>query len=508
MITPDSTDFTLGVVGAGLMGGGIAQVAAQAGIRTLLFDAQAGAAIKARQNIAAVFERLVAKGKLSNEAAAAALAKIEPVDSLDAFAVCHTAIEAIVEDLDVKRQTFGKLEQVVTTDCVLATNTSSLAVTAIASACAQPGRVGGFHFFSPVPLMKIVEVIDGVRTEPRVGELLIALATRMGHTPVRARDTPGFIVNHAGRGYGTEALRILSESVTEFHTIDRILREAAGFRMGPFELLDLTGLDVSQPVMDSIYHQYYEEPRFRPSPMLLQRRQAGLLGRKTGGGFYRYVDGAMQPIAPPAPPAARPASVWVSRHFPESHALVSFLVWDLGGVLEAGDRPSAEALCIVTPVGGDATSRAVEEQLDAHRTVAIDTLFGTTTYRTLMATPVTTHAMREAALGLFQADGVPASLIHDSAGLVAQRVVAHIVNIACDIAQQGIATPHDIDRAVTLGLGYRQGPLAMGDAIGAGTILAILESLQNFYGDPRYRPSPWLKRRARLGVSLLTPDTA
>ena len=140
--------------------------------------------------------------------------------------------------------------------------------------------------------MKIVEVIDGVRTGPRVGEMLTALATRMGHAPVRARDTPGFIVNHAGRGYGTEALRILGESVADFHTIDRILRDGAGFRMGPFELLDLTGLDVSQPVMDSIYHQYYEEPRFRPSPLLLQRKQAGLLGRKTGGGFYQYADGA------------------------------------------------------------------------------------------------------------------------------------------------------------------------------------------------------------------------
>ena len=506
MISSDSTGFTLGVVGAGLMGGGIAQVTAQAGIRTLLFDAQAGAAAKAKQNIAATFQRLAAKGKMSGEAVAKALEQVQPVDTLGALAACHVVIEAIIENLAVKQETFRRLEEVVTADCVLATNTSSLSVTAIASACASPGRVGGFHFFSPVPLMKIVEVIDGVRTGPRVGNLLTALATRMGHAPVRAQDTPGFIVNHAGRGYGTEALRILGEGVAAFHTIDRILRDGAGFRMGPFELLDLTGLDVSQPVMDSIYHQYYEEPRFRPSPLLLQRKQAGLLGRKTGGGFYQYVDGAMQPPATSTSPAARPASVWVSRHYPESHALVTFLVWDLGGKLDTGERPSEDALCIVTPLGGDATSRAVDEQLDPHRTIAFDALFGTTTHRTLMATPVTTPAMREAALGLFQADGVPASMIRDSAGLVAQRVIAHIVNVACDIAQQGIATPQDIDRAVTLGLGYRQGPLAMGDTIGPGTILAILEALQDFYGDPRYRPSPWLKRRARLGISLLTTD--
>ena len=507
MTTPESKDFTLGVVGAGLMGGGIAQVAAQAGVRTLMFDAQPGATAKAKQSIGATFQRLMAKGKLTEEAVNLALDRLQPVDTLDGLAACHVVIEAIVEDLAVKQETFKQLEAVVAPDCVLATNTSSLSVTAIASACASPGRVGGFHFFSPVPLMKIVEVIDGVRTEPRVGEMLTALATRMGHAPVQARDTPGFIVNHAGRGYGTEALRILGESVADFHTIDRILRDGAGFRMGPFELLDLTGLDVSQPVMDSIYHQYYEEPRFRPSPLLLQRKQAGLLGRKSGGGFYQYADGAQQQPAPVVPPAARPARVWVSRHFPESHALVTFLIWDLGGKLDTGDRPSADALCIVTPLGGDATSRAVDEQLDPQRTVAIDTLFGTTTHRTLMATPITTQAMREAALGLFQADGVPASMIHDSAGFVAPRVIAHIVNVACDIAQQGIATPQDIDRAVKLGLGYRQGPLAMGDALGPGTILAILESLQTFYGDPRYRPSPWLKRRARLGISLLTAGT-
>ena len=508
MSSPDSRDFTLGVVGAGLMGGGIAQVAALAGIRTLLFDAQSGAAERAKQQIAASLQRLASKGKLTDAAVAQALACLHPVNELTAFSDCHAVIEAIVENLAIKQETFKRLEAVVSHDCVLATNTSSLSVTAIASLCDNPGRVGGFHFFSPVPLMKIVEVIDGVRSESRVAELLTTLAKRMGHTPVRAQDTPGFIVNHAGRGYGTEALRILGENIAPFNVIDRILRDGAGFRMGPFELLDLTGLDVSQPVMDSIYHQYYEEPRFRPSPLLLQRKQAGLLGRKSGAGFYQYADGAMQAIVPATPPLARPASVWISRQYPESHALVSFLVWDLGGKLEDSDRPSDEALCIVTPLGGDATRHAIDEQLDPARTIAIDTLFGTTTHRTLMATPVTTAAMRETALGLFQADGVPASMIRDSAGMVAQRVIAHIVNVACDIAQQGIATPQDIDRAVTLGLGYRQGPLAMGDAVGPGTILAILEALQDFYGDPRYRPSPWLKRRAQLGISLLTPDIA
>src|SRR5262249_20652731 len=159
----------------------------------------------------------------------------------------------------------------------------------------HPGRVGGFHFFSPVPLMRLVEVIDGALTSNWVTEALVAVAVQMGHTPVHAKDTPGFIVNHAGRGYGTEALRILAENAAEFHVVDRILRESVGFRMGPFELLDLTGLDVSHPVMESIYNQYYQEPRFRPSPLLAQRRDAKLLGRKTGRGFYEYREGAQQP---------------------------------------------------------------------------------------------------------------------------------------------------------------------------------------------------------------------
>ena len=506
MAGPEPTQFTLGIVGAGLMGGGIAQVSAQAGIRTLIFDTNAGAAVAAKQNIDAILQRLVAKGKILGDDAVKALANIEPADSLSALAVCNIVIEAIVENLDAKKETFRSLETVVSSNCVLATNTSSLSVTSIAAACRLPGRVGGFHFFSPVPLMRVVEVIDGVRTESRVGEMLTALANRIGHTPVRAQDTPGFIVNHAGRGYGTEALRILGESVATFHAIDRILCEGAGFRMGPFELLDLTGLDISQPVMESIYHQYYEEPRFRPSPLLLQRRQAGLLGRKTGIGFYQYVDAKIQRIQPLPVPAARPTGVWISGIRADAHKLVSAIVGELGGNLDTGERPAPDSLCVVTPIGTDATTCAVEEHLDARRTVAIDTLFGINSHRTLMATPVTTELMREAALGLFQADRIPASLIRDSAGFVAQRVIAHIVNIACDIAQQGVATPGDIDQAVTLGLGYRQGPLAMGDTIGPAKILTILETLQNFYGDPRYRPSPWLKRRARLGISLLTTD--
>jgi 3-hydroxybutyryl-CoA dehydrogenase len=498
-------DLSLAVIGAGVMGRGIAQIAAQAGIRALLHDSRPGAAQGAKQAIAQQLARLAEKGKLGQDAVARANANLVIADSLAALAPAHVAVEAIVENLEAKRELFRSLEAIVAEDCLLASNTSSLSITAIASACRRPERVGGFHFFNPVPLMKVVEVVDGLLTAPWVGEALGALALRCGHKPVRAKDTPGFIVNHAGRGYGTEALRILGEGVAEFHEIDRILRDCAGFRLGPFELFDLTGLDVSHPVMESIYRQYYEEPRYRPSPLTGQRVAAGLFGRKSGRGFYRHVDGKQEEIPEQPAPTARPASVWVSRV--ELGGRLTELLRKLGAHIDRGLRPAAQSLCLVAPLGHDATTTAIEEELDPMRTLAVDCLFETDRRRTLMTTPVTTPAMCAAAQGLLSSDGVPATVIRDSPGFVAQRVVAQIVNIACDIAQQRIASPEDIDAAVRLGLAYPKGPLAWGDEIGASRILEILDALHAFYGDPRYRASPWLKRRAQLGVSLTTDET-
>ncbi len=512
-----SPSLCIGIVGTGAMGRGIAQIAAQAGIRVLLFDALHGSAASARETVVATLAKLAGKGKISAEALAAATAKLEVVPRLDELASAQVIVEAIVENLDVKKQLFQQLEDIIAADCILATNTSSLSVTSIAAACKRPERVGGFHFFNPVPLMKIVEVIDGLLTAPWVCEALLALGRRMGHTAVRASDTPGFIVNHAGRGFVTEALRILGEGVTDFWEIDRIMREVAGFRMGPFELLDLTGLDVSQPVMESIYHQYYEEPRYRPSALAAQRLAGGLLGRKTGRGFYTYSNGTPEAMPVADVPTARAASVWVSQTHPEwadvvrEIAAAAGIATAAGIAVETDYMPSDEALCIVTPLGADATTACLMQGLDPRRSVAIDCLLGIgagkSPRRTLMTTPLTTAAMRDAAHALFAADGTPVTVIRDSAGFIAQRIIACIVNIGCDIAQQRVAKPADIDRAVTLGLGYPKGPLAFGDALGALKVLHALEAMQDFYGDPRYRPSPWLKRRALLGVSLLTEET-
>jgi 3-hydroxybutyryl-CoA dehydrogenase len=319
---------------------------------------------------------------------------------------------------------------------------------------------------------------------------------------------PGFVVNHAGRGMNTEGLRVADEGVASFVDIDRIMREQAGFRLGPFELLDLTALDVSHPVMESIYHQFYEEPRFTPSPITGTRLAGGLIGRKAGEGFYVYVDGKQQAPAEAPAPTELPKRVWVSARVPAARDAVLALIAKTGVAVDEGTTPAADSLIVVTPLGSDATTAAVDENLDASRVVAIDTLFPLVDAkrRTLMTTPATTRAARDSAHALFAHDGVPVTVIRDSTGFVAQRVVATIVNIGCDIAQRQIASPQDIDLAVTLGLGYPRGPLALGDALGAQTILTILRNMFSVLGDPRYRPSPWLARRAQLGMSLTQAD--
>jgi 3-hydroxybutyryl-CoA dehydrogenase len=502
---PQRPDLVLGIVGTGVMGRGIAQIAAQAGIRVVLYDTRADAAPAAREYVTGSLAKLAEKGRLPLDAATRAAGLLDIAHVLGHLSPCHVVVEAIVEKLDAKRELFQQLEGIVGPECVLATNTSSLQVTAIAAACKHPDRVAGFHFFNPVPLMKVVEVVGGLMTAPWVGDALTGLARRMGHTPVRAQDTPGFIVNHAGRGFGTEAFAALREGVAEFWEIDRILRDQAGFRMGPFELMDLTGLDVSHPVMESIYDQYYQEPRYRPSPIGAQRVVAGLYGRKSQNrGFYEYVDGQAKPMPVAPVPDAPVPKVWVARH--GLHDELAATVTKLGGHLDHGDRPGPDSLCLAAPLGLDATSTAVTERIDPTRAVAVDCLFGLAKRRTVMATPATLPAMRDAAHALLARDGVPVSVIRDSPGFVAQRVVSHIVNIGCDIAQQRICSPQDLDLAVTLGLGYPKGPLAWGDAIGPARVLEIVERLYAFYGDPRYRPSPWLKRRALLGLSLLTPE--
>ena len=500
---------TVGLVGTGAMGRGIAQIAAQAGSTVKLFDTQTGAADKAAGTLAAQWDKLVDKGRLDVALAASHKARLLPVVSLEDLADCDLVVEAVVERLDVKKSLFLSLETVVSAQTVLVTNTSSLSVTAIAAGLQHPERFAGYHFFNPVPLMKVVEVIAGLKTDKTTCVALADYARQMGHTPVQAQDTPGFIVNHAGRAYGTEALRIVSEGIADFATIDRILKDQAGFKLGPFELMDLTALDVSHPVMESVYHQYYEEPRYRPSVITAQRLAGGMLGRKTGEGFYRYVDGAAQtPEEAPVPVVAEMPAVWVSPRAARRSELLQLLK-NLGANIEPGASPSMNALVLVAPLGFDITTVAVVERLDPARTIGIDMLIddAATKRRVLATTPATRSDMRDAAHALFARDGKAVSVIRDSGGFVTQRVVAAIVNIASDICQQGICSPKDLETAVTLGLGYPMGPLAMGDRYGPTNVLEVLFNMQTVYGDPRYRPSPWLRRRGAIGLSLMHEES-
>lgn len=291
----------VGVLGAGAMGTGIAQVAAVHGHPVVMADANGPAVVKARETIRRALAREVEKERMTGPAADAALERIEaaPLDQgagLHAFAQCDLVIEAIVEELSAKRDAFARLEQATPGGAILATNTSSLSVTAIAGKLARPGRVVGMHFFNPVPLMPLVEIIPGLATDPEVTSAVRDLAASWGKVPVVARDTPGFIVNRVARPFYGEALRIWEEGLATPATIDWAMREFGRFRMGPFELMDLIGNDINLAVTCGVYEAMFHDPRYRPS--LLQQRQveAGLLGRKTGRGWYDHTEGAIQPV--------------------------------------------------------------------------------------------------------------------------------------------------------------------------------------------------------------------
>lgn len=496
----------IGVVGAGTMGRGIVQLFAQAGHSISWFDMMADAVPKAAEFVGGMLHKNAAKGQITHERADASIAAIKPCSAIGELADCDVLIEAIIEDLGAKQQLFASLETIVSHAAILASNTSSLVVAEIASRCKYPGRVAGLHFFNPVPLMRVVEIIAAARTAPSTVEALRLLVTHTGHRAVIAADQPGFLVNHAGRGLYTEGLRIIEECVASPAEVDTLMREAAGFRMGPFELLDLTGLDVSGKVMESIYEQFQHEPRFRPSSLVRPRIGAGLYGRKSGEGWYAY-DAQSRPVGTGElrrlPPMPADLKLWIAPIADDREGIAA--VAAAAGASVMGD-PSKASLLVVQPWGMDASSYCVEHDLDATRCVAIDPLPGLDKRRTLMLSAVTSPAARDAAAALFAAADAEITVINDSPGFVVQRILATIVNIAANIAQRGIATVADIEDAVKLGLGYPQGPLALGDAIGGKRVLGILRNIQAATGDPRYRPSPWLTRRVGLGVSLLTPE--
>ncbi len=494
------------VIGTGAMGRGIAQWAAAGGLTVELADARLEAVTEAVEDIGAMFDRLAAKGRMDAAGAEAAKARLRPVgEPLTPLQNCDLVVEAVKEDLAAKRELFAALEKVAPEHTVFATNTSSLPVTAIGAALADPSRLAGLHFFNPVPLMRLVEVVPGARTAGWVPDALADLVRRLGHEPVLAPDAPGFLVNHAGRGLVTEALQILSEGAAEPVDIDRIARDVLGLRMGPCELLDLTGLDVSHPVMEGIWTGFYTEPRFRPSRIARARMEAGLLGRKTGEGFYKYVDGAKQEPQEVSAPDVAPRPVWIHDEEPGVREGLGALLSEGGVQVEAGDEPSGEAIVLVAPFGRSVLD--VARDLPLERTLGVDPFGGFFTRLTVSVHPGVDRDAGRAALAALVATGRAVSVVRDAPASVAQRLMASVVNVGCGIAEQRLARPADIDTGVRLGLGYPRGPLEWGDSVGAARVLAVLRGLHEATGDPRYRPSGWLAERAALGLPLAEAGT-
>ncbi|MFE5212653.1 3-hydroxyacyl-CoA dehydrogenase [Streptomyces sp. NPDC056600] len=503
------------IAGAGVMGRGIAQWAVAAGHTVELCDARPEAVPEAVGFVRAMLERAAAKGRTTPAEAAAAVARLVPLDDPAAPGEeVDLVVEAVREDLATKTGLFRALEQVLPAHTVFATNTSSLPVTRIAAGLADPTRLAGLHFFNPVPLMKIVEVVPGALTRPEIPPALVKLVQDTGHAAVVVADTPGFLVNHAGRGLVTEALALLEESVADIVGIDRVARDVLGLRMGPFELMDLTGLDVTAAVIDSIWHGFRHSDRLRPSFLTPGRVAAGLHGRKTGRGFYPYGDTDPAPAAVPEEPvtgdAARP--VLVHGEGPDADALRQALT-RAGAVLETTPEPSARALVLVPTWGTTVSSAVAGGSLPPDRTLGVDPLSVPTGRRVLALTPASApDAVRDARAVLALAEGAEGkggaaeprrvTVVRDTPGSVAQRLLASVVAVAASIAERSIASPEAVDAAVTAGLGYPRGPLAWGDLIGVQRLLALQQRLHAATGDPRYRPTRWITERAQLGLPL------
>lgn len=497
------------IVGAGVMGRGIAQWAATAGHTVELCDIRKEAVIDAVTFIRQMLNRALEKHRITAEAASAASERLLPLDTPTAPGqAVDLVIEAVREDLTTKTEIFRSLEEVLPTKTLFTTNTSSLSVTQIAAGLDDPSRLAGLHFFNPVPLMKIVEVVPGALTRPDIPPVLVNMVRKTGHAAVVAADTPGFLINHAGRGLVTEGLALLEESVSDTAGIDCIARDVLGLRMGPFQLMDLTGLDVTADVIDSIWRGFRCSDRLRPSYLTPNRVAARLYGRKTGRGFYNYGPDAPAPDAlaeqPVTGDAHRP--VWIAGNGPDADALRKAL-GESGTTLETDPQPSGRAVVLVPTWGTTVAAAVAGKALPAERTLGVDPLSLTAFRRVMAATPASNPAAVRDARAVLARPGnttepYRVSVVRDTAGSVAQRLLASIIAVAASIAERSIATPEDIDTAVVAGLGYPVGPLAWGEHLGAQRLLDLHNQLHRTTGDPRYRPTRWVTERTHLGLPL------
>jgi 3-hydroxybutyryl-CoA dehydrogenase len=511
-----STSHVVAVIGSGAMGSGIAQVAAAAGYTVRLYDARPEAVAKAIAGIHAMFRKLVDKERMSAADAAAAGARLQSAATLAEVAGAGLVVEAIVEDLGAKRALFTQLETIVGDDCILATNTSSISVTAIAAPLRLPQRLAGMHFFNPVPLMALVEVVSGLATDAAVAATVFDTAAAWGKSPVHAKSTPGFIVNRVARPFYAEGWRLLNEQAADAATIDAVLREAGGFRMGPFELMDLIGHDVNFSVTQSVFQAYFNDPRFTPSVQQQELVNAGFLGRKSGRGCYPYGEGAAAPQPRAEAPQPRPEYVSyaaepgahcaateamaarlqaagiavVQRHAPEGH----------GG----GEAPAfhCNGAAVYLTDGRTATARARDNRHPD--TVLFDLALDFASARRIAVACADqcSPAAFNAVVGLFQAAGFTVTRLDDVPGLAVMRTVAMLANEAADAVHQGVCSAQAADIAMQKGVNYPRGPLAWADAVGVDHIVTVLQQLAAGYGEDRYRVSPLLRRRQAAGAAI------
>lgn len=470
----------VGIVGAGTMGAGIAQVAAAAGHGVKLFDTCAGAADAGWKRIADGLEKLVAKGRMILDERAALLDRIHVCENLEGLAGCSLVVEAIVEDLEIKRDLFARLEKFVPVETILATNTSSISVTSIATGLSRPERFAGLHFFNPAPVMKLVEVVSGLATSEDVAFALLETAKAWGKVAVPARSTPGFIVNRVARPYYAEALRLYEEQVADPATIDALLQESGGFRMGPFALMDLIGNDVNYAVSQSVFEAYYQDPRFRPSIVQLEMVNAGWLGRKSGRGFYDYSEGAerLQVRSLRAAGGAEPYSDLVLGSTPI----------ELEGVL------------IALTDGRTASERARDEGNPA---ILYDLMLDPASASRIgfAASEGVPEAVIERFVATLNAGSIAATCLPDWPGLVVMRTVAMLANEAFEAALHGVADEAGIDAAMRFGVNYPVGPVEWARRIGLDHVVSVIDAVFEATHDPRYRVSYGLRRAAALTAS-------
>jgi 3-hydroxybutyryl-CoA dehydrogenase len=514
---PDLQSAPVLVVGAGIMGAGIAQVAAQAGHHVFMFDVREGAATGAKAKLVTTLNGLVAKGKLQPEAAQATLSRIDPVSSLQAAAAARLVVEAIVESLDAKRSLFRQLEEVLAPEAVLATNTSSISVTAIANGLRYPHRLVGMHFFNPVPLMKLVEVVSGLQTLPSVAEAIFDLSKAWGKVPVYARSTPGFIVNRIARPYYAETLALLQEQAATPQVLDACLK-ATGFRMGPCELMDLIGHDTNFAVTNSVYEANFYDRRYVPSLVQREMVDGGLLGRKSGQGFYAYPEGAPPLAVTPAAAIAGPKTLVVHGQ----GALADWLADAAARVQPM--QPHRDTASRWTGLAIDDAQLRMTDGRTASELAALGggadiAVFDRFELFAPSASPpprALAYAVAEdadrgwpkqaeawlAALGF-----TPARLI-DLPGLVVARTLAMLINEAADAVAQGVCSVEGANAAMKLGVNYPRGPFDWLEAWSADGVIATLDALDAHYRGERYRASSGLRRQAqKLQRAAATPST-